>query len=65
LTTYERHIFSEKHIKNGIMDFGKNKTDILETIGRVIENTKTSLKEGQNYILTKINGHEATIGINV
>ncbi|MCW3104849.1 MAG: hypothetical protein JWO09_3289 [Bacteroidetes bacterium] len=58
---YERHIFSKDHITKGIMDLGKNKEDILAEIDKLVMENITKLKEGDNFILKELNGHQTTI----
>ncbi|MGG3129483.1 polymorphic toxin type 35 domain-containing protein, partial [Brevibacillus laterosporus] len=61
------HIFSKKHINNGIMDLGKNQNEILEKFINTVKtaDSKGMLKEGMNQIQTIINGHEAEIRVFV
>lgn len=60
----ERHIFSAKHLKNGILDLGTKK-EILHKVTKTINEKMSLLKEGENYIYTKINGKSATISASV
>jgi RHS repeat-associated protein len=60
----ERHIFSAKHLKNGILDLGTKK-EILHNATKTINEKMSLLKEGENYIYTKINGKSATISASV
>ena len=59
------HIFSSKHIKDGIMLLGKNKEAILKQAEKIIEKHMKNLKEGSNQIETIMNGHQATIRVFV
>ncbi len=60
-----KHIFSNKHITNGLMDLGKNRKDIFKSITSKIKDANKSnlLKEGGNQIKTTINGVEAEIRV--
>ena len=59
----EDHIFSDKHIKDGIMTLGKSRKDILRSGMDIINDlsSKGMLKEGPTQIKTFINGREAEI----
>jgi len=59
------HIFSKDHIKNGIMDLGKNQKDIISSFKKVVSSADRNglLKEGMNQIRTTINGIEAEIRV--
>jgi RHS repeat-associated protein len=59
------HIFSKDHIKNGIMDLGKNQNDILNSFKKVVSSADSNglLKEGMNQIRTTVNGVEAEIRV--
>ena len=59
------HIFSKKHIKDGILQLGKNKDDILKTTEKIIDKNIDKLKEGSNTIEVVMNGHKATIRVYV
>ncbi|URZ03163.1 polymorphic toxin type 35 domain-containing protein [Clostridium felsineum] len=60
-----KHIFSDKHIKSGIMDLGKSEEEIMNSAINIVEKIdgKGMLKEGPTQIKTIINGHEAEIRI--
>ncbi|MBD3231046.1 hypothetical protein GF322_00090 [Candidatus Dependentiae bacterium] len=64
---YKEHIFSKKHLKNGIMKLGKCEDDILGYFKKVIESVdyKGLLKPGTNQIKTKINGFEVEIKVHI
>ena len=47
------------------MDLGSSRKDIMSKIGGVIDNNISNLKEGDNFILQKINDHDATIKVFV
>ncbi|MCE0494154.1 RHS repeat-associated core domain-containing protein [Vibrio salinus] len=57
------HIFSKKHIKNGIMDLGASPDDILSKGRDILTRFDQSgqLKEGSNMINTRMNGYDATV----
>ncbi|WP_441295226.1 polymorphic toxin type 35 domain-containing protein [Paenibacillus kribbensis] len=58
----ERHIFSEEHIKDGIMALGKDKTSIMNNITNTIQSVyKSKIQVGSNEIHTTMNGYKATI----
>ena len=63
--TVRKHIFSDKHIKSGIMDLGKNQDDILNRGIAIIKEiaSKNKLVEGSTQIKTHINGLEVEIRI--
>ena len=60
---YERHIFSADHIKKGIMNLGSSNKVIMKSIEKSIKSNSNLLKEGSNFILTKINNVETTIKV--
>jgi len=63
---YEGHIFSADHIKNGIMDLGKDRNSIFNSIISKINGVDISkIKVGSNEIRTTINGHVVTIRFNI
>jgi len=51
------HIFSKRHIADGIMDLGKNKQDILKKLNQVIDDNFDNLPQGPTLIRGKMNGH--------
>ncbi|NQZ05636.1 MAG: hypothetical protein HRT35_00605, partial [Algicola sp.] len=57
------HIFSKKHINNGIMELGSSQQDILrrasDTLGKL--SNSGALKDGSNMINTTMNGVAATV----
>ncbi len=57
------HIFSKKHLKNGIMDLGSSSTEILNKASDILTkfNNQNLLKEGSNIINTTMNGYHVTI----
>ena len=57
------HIFSRKHIKNGIMDLGWSKQSILNSARNKLMHADSlgKLRNGPNQLNTKLNGHSATI----
>lgn len=57
------HIFSDKHVANGIDSLGTTRTAILEEVGNVLNNVDAQnlLKRGDNQIETVMNGQNATI----
>lgn len=61
------HIFSKKHMDEGILNLGKNKPAILDTfIDIVLEaNYKGLLQENSNQIEKMINGHKAIIRVHI
>lgn len=59
--SYEKHIFSDKHMARGVMDLGTDKQDIMNKIGSLVETNLSKLREGDNFILNKVNGHESTV----
>lgn len=61
------HIFSSKHIKGGIMDLGRNRKEILNSIAKKLKNINVDglLKEGPNQIKTTVNGIETEIRIYI
>jgi RHS repeat-associated protein len=61
----EEHIFSRKHLKGGIMDLGKTRTKIMKQGAKSIKKNWDALKEGDNVILTEINGFETTVTVNI
>jgi len=63
LAKYDRHIFSQDHILKGIMDLGTDKAEILDKVVQTIEKNSDNLKDGSNFILENINGHEATVKV--
>lgn len=60
-----KHIFSDKHIKSGIMDLGKSEEKIMNSAIDIVEKIdgKGMLKEGPTQIKTTINGYEDEIRI--
>lgn len=63
----EIHVFSADHIKNGIMDLGKNREGIMKSGFDILEemNEKGLLKEGPTQIRTTINGFKSEIRIYI
>ena len=57
------HIFSADHVREGIMDLGKSKTEILNQARDALmaANKPGGLREGMNTVITKINGYDATV----
>jgi len=64
---YSNHIFSAKHLKNGIMNLGKSKEEILSSFKKIIVSidAKGLLKEGANQIKTRINGFEVELKVYI
>ncbi|WP_152416940.1 polymorphic toxin type 35 domain-containing protein [Paenibacillus sp. PAMC 26794] len=59
---YESHVFSQDHIKKGIMKLGKDRLSIFNSVTSKIGQVDPSkIKIGSNQMFTKINGHEVTI----
>lgn len=63
--TVRRHVFSDKHIKSGIMELGDSQNDILNKGFNIIKeiDSKNMLIEGSTQIKTHINGLETEIRI--
>ncbi|MBQ3665074.1 MAG: hypothetical protein II919_03095 [Lachnospiraceae bacterium] len=61
----ENHIFSDKHVKGGIMDLGTDKDSIMDEGLKIIENvdSKYNLGDGPLQIRTHINNFKAEIRI--
>ncbi len=59
------HVFSKQHISNGIMNLGKDETDILNKFFDIADKTSNLWVEGSNEIRTTINGLEVTIRIYI
>jgi len=59
------HIFSDKHIKSGIMDLGNSEEEIMNSAINIVEEIdgKGMFKEGSTQIKTIINGYEAEIRV--
>ncbi len=57
------HIFSADHIQTGIMDLGRSKDAILGQARDALLTADKSggLREGMNTVVTKMNGHDATV----
>ena len=55
------HVFSKDHVKNGIMNLGKSKSEILDKFFDVAKSTSDKWVEGSNEIRTIINGSNTTI----
>lgn len=57
------HIFSADHVKNGIMELGKSKDAILNQARDALRSADKvgGLREGINTVITKMNGHDATV----
>jgi len=57
------HIFSEDHIKNGVLNLGKNKDDIVNKFVNIVKlaDHKDLLKTGPNQIHTIIHNHKVVI----
>jgi hypothetical protein len=57
------HVFSEDHLRNGIMNAGHDKTQIMQSISDTIHNASQRglLRAGPNQIETIINGMKVTI----
>ena len=55
---YKEHIFSKKHVKNGLMAAGESQEEIMDLLNDVIMSLdkKGLLKEGANQIKATING---------
>ena len=56
-----KHVFSDKHMKKGIMKLGKSKEDILNKFLSIALSTSKHWEEGSNEIRTVINGIKATV----
>lgn len=65
LSKIKSHSFSAKHIKAGVMDLGSSIDDISNKTMSVISRNTSKLVEGSNDIVTKMNGHTATIRVFV
>ncbi|MGB8451849.1 MAG: polymorphic toxin type 35 domain-containing protein [Anaerocolumna sp.] len=65
--TVRKHVFSDKHIKSGIMELGESQNDILSKGFDIIKeiDSKNMLIEGSTQIKTYINGLETEIRIFV
>ena len=63
----KRHVFSEKHIKDGIMDLGSNQDDILDKGFNIIKEMdgKGLLKENSTQVKTHLDGMKTEIKIHV
>jgi RHS repeat-associated protein len=59
------HIFSADHVKAGIMDLGKSKDAILGNARDALMAADRSggLREGMNTVVTRMNGHDATVRV--
>ena len=57
------HIFSTSHIKDGIMDLGIDRGDIMKKINLSISDNKNLFIDGMNTIQTKMNGHNVTVRV--
>ena len=55
------HVFSKDHVKNGIMNLGKSKSEILDKFFDVAKSTSDKWIEGSNEIRTISNGSNTTI----
>ena len=64
---YEGHVFSRKHVKDGIMNLGKSKDEILSSFKKVVESVDAQglLKQGTNQIKTKIKGFEVEVKVHI
>ena len=63
-TLWERsskHIFSQYHIKNGIMQLGNSQRDIFNKLYEVVSSNLADAVDGSNQIHTTINGIRTTI----
>ncbi len=67
LKTCDRHIFSDYHKKNGIMKLGKSEEVIKNAfVEKILEaNSLGQLMEGDNTIMTFINGHKTFIKCHI
>nr|WP_238784430.1 RHS repeat-associated core domain-containing protein [Exiguobacterium sp. S3-2] len=59
-----RHIFSDSHIRKGIMKLGKTRDSIYKSALKKIKKVN-KFKVGSNEIRTKINGHKVIIRIYI
>lgn len=57
------HIFSKKHVNKGVMDLGSSTDDILNGARNALMKVDKSggLKDGMNTVVTRMNGHDATV----
>ena len=63
----EKHIFSDKHIKGGIMDLGSSKQEVMDSALDIVEEADKEklLFDGSTQIKTSINGYDAEIRIYI
>ena len=55
------HMFSEKHIADGIMELGSSREEIFATVVNIANSFSDKWQTGSNEIRTVINGIETTI----
>lgn len=57
------HIFSADHVRKGIMDLGTSRVEILSRArdSLMAADRSGALREGMNTVVTRINGHDATV----
>ncbi len=58
---YAQHIFSQDHIKSGILKIGSSQRQIFDRIFKIIQSCMSKAQNGSNQIHTIINGYRVTI----
>ena len=64
---YKRHVFSDKHVTDGILELGKNKDDIWNNGLNIIKemDQKGMIKEGPTQIKAYMNGKKVELKVFV